>query len=253
MFQDYQVSFSATTVALWIGGILASMAGTYLGTKALRSLFGLVRSGVKLVSQVRLAMVTLATTIAMVAGWVGTNIHLNKNWDAGVGSYLAAAINTRDPQKASKYLNNAVSFLEERGQTDGFTSIAYKTPDEDLNEWATGVAEATETAASVPADEPMIGKMHTPWVQQLIKHKIVVANVTGLDPVTGKTSFVYDLKYPSGIGRAPYNGYLFWSLMGLLLGVVAAGAWTGFAVRNDRLKNGRWCTACHSYHKETNE
>lgn len=51
------------------------------------------------------------------------------------GSYLEQAANASDPELAIRSLNVAIAYAEEHGIVDGYTSILWKTEDENVGFW----------------------------------------------------------------------------------------------------------------------
>ncbi len=70
--------------------------------------------------------------LIFLAGWV---IILGIQFDRKCGGYLKRAADANTVQLAEKELSVAISYLEGHSMTQGFTSIVYETPDEDVGFW----------------------------------------------------------------------------------------------------------------------
>ena len=63
-------------------------------------------------------------------------------FDVSCGGYLKRAANANSIGLAKKQLGTALSYIETNNLTCGYTSILYKSPDEDLGFWYTNLKQA---------------------------------------------------------------------------------------------------------------
>ena len=75
---------------------------------------------------------------------------LSVKFRAGCSDYLARAANATNIEIATQELDKALYYIEQNGLTEGFTSVLYTTPDEDLGFWYQNIKAANAELKSMP-------------------------------------------------------------------------------------------------------
>lgn len=118
--------------------------------------------------------------------------------------YLKRAADANTIELASAQLDIALKYLEKNQLTNGYTSILYKTPDEDIGFWYNNLKSSYQELQKV-----------TDQTSQLEKTNILMKlRETLLDNNQNGTS----ITYPDGISRAPNNTA--WAFFGILSGII---------------------------------
>lgn len=82
---------------------------------------------------------TLLTVAAFVAvvflGWCTVRSVKAINFKQDCGGYLARAANANTVELAIRELARALEYIERNDLTEGYTSVIYRTPDEDIGYW----------------------------------------------------------------------------------------------------------------------
>lgn len=147
--------------------------------------------------------------------WIGGRMYTSIMFGIDCEGYLKRAADANTVELASKQLDIALSYLEKNQMTNGYTSILYKTPDEDIGFWYNNIKSSYQELQKV-----------TDQTSQLEKTNILMKlRETLLDNDQNGTS----ITYPEGISRAPNNTA--WAFFGtfsvilLVLGCLLLGAW----------------------------
>lgn len=119
-----------------------------------------------------------------------------------VTGYLKRAADANTIDLANQELSKAISYLEAKGFTTGYTSVLYKTPDEDLEFWYNNLkASQLElqqlNSTSALEKTNVLLKLRETLVDEGERTKVTV---------------------PSGISVFPHN--TFWAILGLLATVL---------------------------------
>jgi hypothetical protein len=129
----------------------------------------------------------------------------------------AADANTVD--LARQELGAAIAYLEENGLTTGYTSILYRTADEDVGFWFRNLKASLEELNRMPADASQMDKTNT----------LMKLRETLLDHREGKEA----VTCPEGMSRFPGNSS--WAMTNFLSAVIlCAGAVLCFIWYDDR-------------------
>ncbi len=106
--------------------------------------------------------------------------------------YLERAANANTVETAKKELGIAVDYLEKNGLTSGYTSVFYKTPDEDIGFWYQNLKASLEELATLPENSTPLEKTN---VLMKLRETLIHHGSEGGESVT----------VPSGISRYPSN------------------------------------------------
>jgi hypothetical protein len=123
--------------------------------------------------------------------------------------HLKRAADSNTVELAKRELRTALSFLESNDLTDGYTSIIYQTPDEDIEFWYTNINSALTELKALPKDSSPLEKTNV-----LMKLRETLCDV-------GEKGI--KLTVPDGISIYPRNAS--WAFVGSLS---AIGTLVGF-------------------------
>lgn len=89
--------------------------------------------------------------IALVASLIICGIITVKSitFDINCGDYLKRAADSNTVELAADNLKIALDYIEANGMTSGYTSVVYKSPDEDVAFWYTNIKESYEELISL--------------------------------------------------------------------------------------------------------
>jgi len=107
--------------------------------------------------------------------------------------YLKRAADANTVFQASKELNIAIEHMENNGLTEGYTSILYTTPDEDIEFWYNNIKSALTELQKVTEETTSLEKSNL-----LMKLRETLLDASGQD---GKMV----VTIPEGISVYPYN------------------------------------------------
>lgn len=127
----------------------------------------------------------------------------------GCYGYLERGANSNTVELAERSLTTAVDFLNQRGLTTGYTSVVYRTPDEDIGFFYENLTAALEELRSVPSEATQLERSN---VLMKLRETLTV------DGSDGEKLIV-----PDGLSRYPHNGKF--ALFGLLSFVAAGIGW----------------------------
>lgn len=108
-------------------------------------------------------------------------------FDIEIGGHMGRAANANTIELAAQEMNIVVQNMEKRGMTKGYTSIIYKTPDEDVGYWYNNMNDSLAELRSVNPDATKLEKSNV-----LMKLR---ESLTTNDKIV----------VPQGIERFPYN------------------------------------------------
>ena len=146
---------------------------------------------------------TLSTFIFVL--WCTARIYNDVQFNIHCGGYLERASYANTIELASPALTKAIQYVENNGLTNGFTSIIYRTPDEDMGFWYSNLKQAEDELSKIKPDSTALEKSNV-----LMKLR---------ESLTSHNSEGSQLICPDGISIYPLNAlYCFAGWMsGLLL------------------------------------
>lgn len=134
-----------------------------------------------------LGILTLITGITITVVLVVLNITFDRNCEG----HLKRAADANTIKMASGELHAAVAYMEREGLTQGYTSIIYTTPDEDVGFWYNNIKSAMQQLDSIPSTATDLEK----------SNMLMKLRETLLDQ--GESSL--SITCPMGISRFPNN------------------------------------------------
>ena len=154
----------------------------------------------------KLAFAILCTVFFLV--WIGVRTVADINFDRNCEGYLKRAADANTVDLAAENLEVAVKYAEQNGLTSGFTSIVYRTPDEDIGFWYKNLTASPKELRAVKPETPQLERTNI-----LMKLRETLLDQGQSTSVTA----------PSGISVYPNNAvYAMW---GLLTGVLGCVFW----------------------------
>jgi len=122
--------------------------------------------------------------------WGGFRIYKSYDFNIGAGGHLKRAADANTVELATKEMEIAISYIESKNLTSGYTSIFIKTPDEDLGFWYTNLKSSLAELKSVNASASQLEKTNL----------LIKLRETLLD--NGEST---SITCPEGISIYPYN------------------------------------------------
>lgn len=150
---------------------------------------------------------------------IGVMLCISLIWFGGVRMYksivfgidctghLKRAADANTVELATTELETAIKFLEKERITEGYTSILYRTPDEDVGFWYSNLKSSLGELQQVTSSSTQLEKSNLliKLRETLIDHSKEGVSVTA----------------PDGISIFPNNsGYFFWGILSMILFVV---------------------------------
>lgn len=134
-------------------------------------------------------------------------------FDQQCSGYLERAANANTVEIAVGEMTAAVGYLEKRGITSGYTSILYRTPDEDVGYWYGNLSASLAELRAIKAES---GQLERSNVLMKLRETLIDNGESG-DRLTA----------PSGITRFPNNtAFCLWgwgSFVLLIFGMLKTG------------------------------
>jgi hypothetical protein len=138
-----------------------------------------------------------------------TLIVMGINFNRNCGGYLKRAADSNSIEMAKTELSRAINYLELRGDTLGYTSVIYKTPDEDIAFWYHNIKSCWRQMNEININTTELEKTNV-----LMKLRETLLDNKG---ETGD-----QLTKPNGISKFPNN--VFWALLSTLATLSLIGA-----------------------------
>lgn len=139
--------------------------------------------------------------------WAGTRIVQGILFDINVEGHLKRAADANTVELAKKEMDVVVKYLEANHMTEGYTSILYRTPAEDVGFWYSNLSSALGELNSI---EPNATRLEKTNVLMKLRETLVDHQKSGVT-----------VTMPSGIAVFPYNVfYCLWGIFGAIIAVV---------------------------------
>lgn len=90
--------------------------------------------------------------------WGGVRIHSAINFNQNCGGYLKRAANANTIELATKELSRAVKYIDNNELDSGYTSVLWKTPDEDIGFWRDNIVSALAELKTVKSETSSLEK-----------------------------------------------------------------------------------------------
>jgi len=141
-------------------------------------------------------------------GLYGMMVFRDITYTQNCGGYLKRAADANTVELAKKSLGTAIEYAKDHNLTKGYTSIIYKTPDEDIGFWFTNLSASLEELKNI-----------SPGASKLEKTNVLMKlRETLLDNDKDGTS----ITEPEGISLYPHNKTFFWLqiILWILFGII---------------------------------
>lgn len=159
-------------------------------------------------SEKRHFLVIAAGAAVLPVAFLATVFTLGVKFDRECEGRLKRAADANTAEVARRELGAALAYLERAGMTEGYTSVVYRTPDEDIGFWYSNLKAAQGELEAVGESATKLEKSNV-----LMKLRETILDQDG----QGKTV----VTTPSGIAVYPHN--------------LAFGAWAAFAAASGLL------------------
>lgn len=160
-------------------------------------------------------LILIVSCISLVIWGVARIVKSEIVFERNCGGYLKRAADANTVDLAKKELTKVIQYCEINGLTSGYTSIIYRTPDEDIEFWYTNLKESLKELEQISEDATPLEKSN-----MLMKlRETILHNTDSGSSVT----------CPEGISIYPYNtGYIIWFFLSLFFIILF-----GMGVYND--------------------
>lgn len=149
----------------------------------------------------------------LAAAFAAPAIYKHIEFKQNVTGYVERAGYANTVESAKHELDQAITELERRGITSGYTSMLYRTPNEDVGFWYQNLKKSQEELATIGEESSQLERSNV-----LMKLR---------ESVTQKD----EVRIPPGLSRFPHNtGFVFLHIMTVVCGAIA---WFGFESRTD--------------------
>ena len=159
----------------------------------------------------------MLTILAVVAFLVFSGIRIGADiqFDRNCEGYLKRAADANTIELAKKQLETAIAYIEQNGMTNGYTSVFYRTPSEDVGFWYTNLKSSLHELETV-----------SPTATQLEKSNLLIKlRETLIDSAKDGIK----VTVPSGISVFPNHGLYAW--WGWITGVTSLIGAISLAIR----------------------
>ena len=137
-------------------------------------------------------LLTLSAIIFLL--WAGSRIYNSIYFNIHCGGYLHRAAYANTVELAAPALKTAIQYIESNGLTSGYTSVIYRTPDEDVGFWYSNLIQAEGELVKLDKNSTTLEKSNA-----LMKLRESLVNHDGF------------LICPEGISIYPNNTGYFWA------------------------------------------
>mgnify|MGYP001589057389 CR=1 FL=1 len=163
-------------------------------------------------------MLTLSVVLSCAwIGWVATVVVRAIQFDRGCEGYLKRAADANTVALADQNLSVAVDYAQREGMVSGFTSILYRTPDEDVGFWFKNLESSLE---ELRAGGPEASQLERSNVLMKLRETLLDSGESGMR-----------VTLPSVISLYPHNTA--YCIFGWLLACVGVGGVIGFVLLFD--------------------
>ena len=138
--------------------------------------------------------------LCLCMGWAANRIYNGVLFNQNCGGYLKRAADANVINMAKVELNRALVYIEAKGLTNGYTSVFFRTPDEDLEFWYQNIKSALTELNTLGEDTSTLEKSNA----------LIKLRETLLDHRDGADS----LTVPAGISIFPNN--VFYAIVGYI-------------------------------------
>lgn len=151
--------------------------------------------------------------VVMTFGWGSTLIVRGIQFDRGAEGYLKRAADANTVELAETQLRIAIDYIEEKELTSGYTSIIYRTPNEDVGFWYTNLKTSLEELQALDSTSTVLER----------SNMLMKLRETLMDD--GESGAI--ITTPPGISLFPMNtGLAVWAMLACTM-LCVGGIWVG--------------------------
>jgi hypothetical protein len=162
-------------------------------------------------SVLNLAIIATTIWVAVTIWFVTLKIEFSQNCTG----YLQQAADANTIELAIDRLDRAIEYVELNGWTDGYTSILWKTEDDNIGFWYENLkASRTELEEALDASQ-----MERTNVLMKLRETLVETDGDG----------TY-ITYPNGLWKYPHN--MEFAMLYLVINILLFGAWIYYLIKN---------------------
>lgn len=141
--------------------------------------------------------------------WVGSRGVKTINFDRECGGYLHRAAIANTVEMAKTELTTGLEYMERHDMTEGFTSVWWRSPSEDVGFWYNNLKSALAELNTLSADATVLEKSNT----------LMKLRESLIDDSSGTSMLIA----PDGITIFPDNkGYTTWAFLSLSVMILGA-------------------------------
>jgi hypothetical protein len=132
-------------------------------------------------------------------GYIGVLYYNDVVFTQEIGGHMERASNANTVSLALEEMKIVVENIEKNGYTEGYTSVIYRTPDEDVGFWYLNMKESLEELKKVNPNSTQLEQSN---VLMKLRETLVDNSEDGMS-----------ITVPKGISRFPYNllyAIIFW-------------------------------------------
>ena len=157
----------------------------------------------------------------IILSWGTARIINNITFGIDCDGHMKRAADANSVELAMQEMRTVVSYLESNGMTSGYTSILYRTPDEDVGFWYKNLKASLQELEAISPQATPLEKSNV-----LIKLR---------ETLTHKTKESGEITVPSGISIYPHNRAFMWggviSFIAGAIGFIFLVAGSGWQLR----------------------
>ena len=142
--------------------------------------------------------------VVLFVAWTGIRIYNAVIFEKDCGGYLKRAADANTVELAKGELSKVLAYMERHDLTEGYTSVVYRTPDEDIGFWYTNLKNSYQGLAALNPDTTPLEES-----SMLIKLRETILDEGSHISVTS----------PAVISMYPYNGTM--AILGVILLLVS--------------------------------
>lgn len=151
-------------------------------------------------------IVTAILSYFVFMAWCGVRTYKNIVFGIRCEGHMKRAADANTIELATQEMETVVNYLEKEGMTSGYTSILYRTPNEDLGFLYQNMKMSLEELKKVGPETTQLEKSN---ILMKLRETLIDAGEHGLK-----------VTVPAGIAVFPNNtAYAVWGLVGLLLAI----------------------------------
>lgn len=148
-------------------------------------------------------------------GWFASTYYKSVVFDIHCNSHLKRAADSNTVEMAEKELEISIKYLEDNKLTEGYTSVLWQTPQQDIKFWYTNLKSCHEELAKIHPETTQLEKTN---VLMKLRETLLDHGKEGKETVTEPDGIEV---YPNNVGYF-YSGCFFtvFAAIGFVLGCV---------------------------------